>query len=321
MSSTPTETPGLPQRPASRGLGILGLVALGPLFGYGWVTTKIALAYSQLFLFTAIRATLTAFCLFLVMALMRRPLRPPPLVYTAVIGLLHTTGFLGLAMLALHSGGAGKVAVLTYTMSFWLVLLAWPFLGERVRGAQWLAVAFAFAGLVLVVAPWQISGVASSLLAVASGLAWAASAVVVKLMQRRHHVDPLSLTAWQIAVGSVPLVVIAVVTYGGGPEWTASFAWSLAYTVLLAGGVAQVLWLYTLRAFSADVAGLGALAAPVFGVLAAWLQLGERPSGVEAVGMALIIGGLAVLAAHGLAAARRKLPSGDGERELLPASD
>jgi len=39
---------------------------------------------------------------------------------------------------------------------------------------------------------------------------------------------------------------------------------------------------------------------PVVGVVASWLQLGERPSGVEATGMVLIIAALALLAAYGL---------------------
>ena len=148
------------------------------------MATKVALGYSQPLTFAALRVVLSALCLFLVMIVTRRSLRPPPLGYTTVIGLLQTTAFVGLVIVALHSGGAGKVAVLTYTMPFWLLLLAWAFLGERLRGVQWLAVILSFAGLVLVVGPWQIHGVTSSVLTVAGGFAWAASAVVVKLMQR-----------------------------------------------------------------------------------------------------------------------------------------
>ena len=61
-------------------------------------------------------------------------------------------------MWALESGGAGKTSVLTYTMPFWLLLLAWAFLGERLRGVQWLAVALALAGLVLVLEPVAPAG-------------------------------------------------------------------------------------------------------------------------------------------------------------------
>jgi len=319
--SPPAQTAGSPSAQAGRDLGVLALVVLGPIWGYGWVATKVALGYSQPLTFAALRVVLSALCLFLVLIATRRSLRPPPLGYTTVIGLLQTTAFVGLVIVALHSGGAGKVAVLTYTMPFWLLLLAWAFLGERLRGVQWLAVILSFAGLVLVISPWQIHGVTSSVLTVAGGFAWAASAVVVKLMQRRHHVDVFSLTTWQMTIGSLPLILIAVLTYRGGPEWTVGFVWGLSYTVVLANAVAWVLWLYALRTLSAGAAGLGTLAIPVVGVVAAWLQLGERPTAVEAAGMALIVGALATLAARGLAAGRRQPFPADDEPAVQPVTD
>ena len=285
------------------------------------MTTKVALAYSQPLTFAALRVALSALCLFFVLIVTRRSLRPPPLGYTAVIGLLQTTAFVGLVIVALHSGGAGKVAVLTYTMPFWLLLLAWAFLGERLRGVQWLAVVLSFAGLVLVVSPWQIEGVTSSVLTLAGGFAWAASAVVVKLMQRKHHVDVISLTTWQMTIGALPLILIAVLTYSGGPDWTAGFVWGLAYNVVLANAVAWILWLYALRTLSAGAAGLGTLAIPVVGVVAAWLQLGEVPTAVEAVGMAFIVGALAILAARGLTAGRRQPSPADKEPVVQPVTD
>ena len=321
--SPPSQPAGSPSKQAarSRDLGILALVLLGPIWGYGWVATKVALGYSQPFTFAALRIVLTVVCLFLMLIATRRSLRPPPLGYTTAIGLLQTTAFVGLIIVALHSGGAGKVAVLCYTMPFWLLLLAWAFLGERLRGTQWLAVILAFAGLVLVVAPWQIQGVTSSVLTVAGGFAWAASAVVVKLMQRKHHVDVLSLTTWQMTIGMVPLIIVAVLTYSGGPEWTTGFIWGLAYTVLLANALAWVLWLYALRTLSAGAAGLGTLAIPVVGVVAAWLQLGEVPTAVEGVGMVLIVGALGILSARGLAAGRRQPSPADEEPVVQPVTD
>jgi drug/metabolite transporter (DMT)-like permease len=321
--SPPAQTAGAPSRQAarSRDLGVLALVLLGPIWGYGWVATKVALGYSQPLTFAALRVALTVLCLFLMLVAARRSLRPPPLGYTTVIGLLQTTAMVGLVMVALHSGAAGKVAVLCYTMPFWLLLLAWAFLGERLRGVQWLAVILSFAGLVLVVAPWQINGVMSSALTVAGGFVWAASAVVVKLMQRKHHVDVLSLTTWQMAIGALPLIVVAAFTYSGGPHWTGGFVWGLAYTVVAANAVAWLLWLYALRTLRAGAAGLGTLAIPVVGVLAAWLQLGEVPTAVEAVGMALIVAALAILAARGLTAGRRQPSTAVEEPVVRPVTD
>jgi drug/metabolite transporter (DMT)-like permease len=274
------------------------LAILALVWGYNWVVMKIGLRYSQPFTFAALRTFLGAVVLFGLLVALRRPLRPRALVLTGLIGLLQTTGFVGLAMWALASGGAARTSALVYTMPFWLVLMAWVVLGERLGRLQWAAVAVAFGGLVLVLSPWRLHGLSSSLLAVGAGFLWAASAVVAKILQRRHDVDLLSLTAWQMLLGSVPLVAIAFLTSSGPPVWSAALVWTLAYNVLLANALAWFLWLYTLRVLSAGRAGLGTLATPVVGVTAAWIQLAERPSLAETIGMALVVGalGLASLA-------------------------
>ena len=263
------------------------------------MASKVALGYCAPLPFAALRAGLSLPCLFIVLLAARRSLRPPPLGFTVIIGLLQTTAFVGLSVWAVADGGAGKVAVLTYTMPFWLLLLARAFLGERLRGAQIVAVGLAFAGLLLVVTPWTLHDLRSSVLAVSGGVAWAASALVVKLMQRRHQVDVLSLATWQLVFGSLPLIAAALFAGAAGPHWTPAFVMGLSYTVLLANVLAWTLWLYALRTLRAGTAGLGTLAIPAIGVLAAWLQLGERPDAVEAAGMVLIVAALALLAAHG----------------------
>jgi drug/metabolite transporter (DMT)-like permease len=304
-----------------RDIGVLALAVLAPVWGYCWVVMKVALGYCPPLTFAALRAGLSVPCLFLVLVVTRRSLRPPALGYTLAIGLLQTTAFMGLISLALNSGGAGKVAMLTYTMPFWLLLLAWAFLGERLHGTQFLAVGLSLAGLMLVIAPWQLHGLLSGALAVASGVAWAASALVVKLLQRRQDVDVLSLTTWQLAFGSLPLILLVALTHSGGPQWTATFIGTLSYTVLLANVLAWALWLYALRALSAGTAGLGTLAIPVVGMVAAWLQLGERPDAVEAAGMAAIVGALAILAAHGMLEGRRRPLAADEPPAAQPLTD
>ncbi len=287
-----------------RDLGVVALVVIAPVWGYGWVATKVALGYCPELTFAALRGVLSLPCLFAVLLVTRRSLRLPAPAYTVALGLLQTTGFVGLSVWAVALGGAGKVAVLTYTMPFWLLLLARVFLGERLGRAHRVAVGLALAGLVLVVVPWRLHDLPGSALAVAGGVAWAAGSLVVKLLQRRQHVDILSLTTWQMVIGTAPLVAIALALGSAGPHWTLPFAATLSYTVLLANVLAWLLWLGALRALSAGAAGLGTLAVPTIGVLAAWIQLGERPGGFEAAGMVLIVGALAVLGAAGLTEGR-----------------
>jgi len=309
------------QQNRTRDLGVLSLAVIAPLWGYGWIVSKVALDYARPFTFIALITSSCTVCLFVLLLATRRSLRPPPLRWTVAIGILQTTLFNSLAMLALSVGGAGKVSVLVYTMTFWLLLLAWLFLGERLRGMQWPAVALAFAGLVLVVRPWDIGGALSGVLACAAGLARAGGALLVKLLQRRTHVDALSLTAWQMAAGAVPLVAIALITQSGRPEWTGAFVACIAYSALLSNALCWGLWVVALRALPAGAAAMGTLAVPVVGVVASWIQLGERPTAVEAAGIGLIIAALAVLAACGVVAGRHTVLGAGVEASIPPVID
>ncbi|HXH04147.1 MAG TPA: DMT family transporter, partial [Candidatus Competibacteraceae bacterium] len=196
--------------------------------------------------------------------------------------------------------------VLAYTMPFWVLLLAWPLLGERVRGRQWLAVLLAAGGLIFILEPWRLqSNLVSELLALGAGLVWAGSAILAKKLRSRVQVDLLSLTAWQMLLGAVVVVAVALLVPSRPIAVTPYFVGALVYNAVLATALAWLLWLFVLDSLPAGVAGLSSLAVPAVGVLAAWIELGETPSATEFTGMLLIIAALAMLCAFALRARRR----------------
>ena len=79
-------------------------------WGYNWVVMKVALRYAEPAVFVALRVFLGAVFLFLLMLILRRPLRPKNLRLTLFVGLFQTTGSLGLMTWALASGAAGQTA-------------------------------------------------------------------------------------------------------------------------------------------------------------------------------------------------------------------
>ncbi len=276
-----------------KALAALALLCL--IWGYNWVLMKEALQYAAPFDFVALRTMPSALLLFAIMAARGRPLAPQAPGALFLLGLLQTTGFIGLVTWALMESGAGKTAVLAYTMPFWTLLLAWPLLGEKVRGAQWLAVLLALAGLVLVLEPWHLAGsLASKLLAVAGGVSWALAAILAKRMRAKRSLDLLSMTAWQAFFGAIPLVALALLLPSTPIHWTPYFALILLYNIVLGTALGWMMWLYILHRLSAGMAGLSVLVIPVIGVLASRLQLGERPGATELVGM-LTIGAAIVL--------------------------
>lgn len=270
--------------------------ALALIWGYNWVVMKVAMRYAGPIDFAYLRVGFGALLLFVVLLALRVPLKPRHVARTALLGFFQTAGFVGLISWSVAYGEAGKSAVLAYTMPFWVILLGWPFLGERVRGRQWFAVALALAGLMLVLELWErAADLASSLLALGAGASWAVSVIIVKRIPVRDREDLLSLTTWQMIYGFVPLVAIAPFVPERPIEWSGAFIGALAYNAVGGMAIATVLWLYILQRLPALLSGLSSLIVPIVGVIAAWLQLGERPSLAEGAGIVLILTGLALV--------------------------
>ncbi len=282
-------------------LAVWALAGMALIWGYNWVIAKEALRFAGAFDFSALRSVFGSLCLFLLLMCRGRRLRPPEVPLTILLGLLSTTGAVGLSTWALESGAAGKTAVLVYTMPFWVLLLARPILDERIRGLQWLAVLMALAGLAAILEPWRPAGTAVSMaLAVLGGLTWAGSAVTLKIMRRRGAIDLLPLTAWQMLFGAVPLAVAAFAVPSPPIQWTPYFTAALVYNIVFTSAVAHILWFFALRELPAGMAGMGTLATPLIGVLSASIELGERPSTPEMAGIVLILSALALLAWLGI---------------------
>jgi drug/metabolite transporter (DMT)-like permease len=275
-------------------LAAFALLAL--LWGYNWVVMKIALRYTGPFDFAAMRGVFGVVLLFGVMLALRMPLKPRHVGKTILLGLFQTTGFVGLISWALNSGAAGKSAVLAYTMPFWVILLGWPFLEDRLHRRQWPAVGLALIGLVLVLELWgSTAGLTNNLLALGAAAAWAASVIIFKRIPVASHDELLSVTTWQMLYGTIPLIGVALLVPERAIEWSGAFIAALVYNGVGGMAIATLLWLYILQRVPATISGLNSLIVPVVGVFAAWLQLGERPSLAEASGIALILTGLGLL--------------------------
>jgi len=275
---------------------LLALGALAVLWGYNWVVMKLALRYVGPWDFAALRGVFGTVLLFGLLWAVGAPLRPRYIGKTIWLGLFQTAGFVGLISWALDAGAAGKSAVLGYTMPFWVIVFGWPFLPDRLRGWQWPAASLMLVGLVLVLEIWDgAADATSSLLALGAGIAWAAGVIVFKLMPIHDRNDLLSVTAWQMVFGVIPLVAIALLVEERPIVWSGYFIGALIYNGIGGMAIATLLWAYILQSLPATISGLNALAVPIVGVIAAWLQLGERPSLAEGAGMALILVGLALL--------------------------
>ena len=278
-----------------RSAPLAATAALCLIWGYSWTAMKIALEHAHPFDFAAQRLVMGAVLLFVIIAATGRKLTLPRYRMAIVLGFVQVGAFVVLSHFALLTSGAGKTSVLTYTMPFWMIVFAHLMLHERMRGAQWLAVAAAFAGLLLIVSPWNLTSLEGSVLAVASGAVWALAAVMSKRWPTKGA-ETLTFTAWQLAFGSIPLVVLSFAHAHEATRWNAEYVAVFAYSTVFATAGGWWLWTYVLSHAGAGITGLNTLAIPVIAVAVSWLQLGERPTSHEFAGMALIGAALGLLA-------------------------
>ena len=288
------------RNPALRAFAALFILTL--IGGYNWVVMKRALDDMGACQCGALRTFFGGVCLFALLMLLRRPLKPREIPTLALLGVLQTSGFTGLIIWALVEGGAGKTAVLTYTMPVWVMVLAWPLLGEKIRDTQWLAVLASVLGLLFILDPLHLGADRFSMvLAVMAGICWALAVILAKkLHQRAPGLDLLSLTAWQMLFGSLPIVAAGWMVPAAPVHWTPYLAGAVLYNVIACNALAWILWLYALQRLPAGVASMLSLLAPVIGVLAAWAELGEVPTPAEGIGMLLIGAALVILCVRGM---------------------
>lgn len=279
---------------ARRALAALSLLSL--IWGYNWIMLKEGLKFAGPFDFAALRTAPGALVLFAAMVWMKKPLAPCRLPRLLLLGVFQTTGFVCFVCWALVAGAVGKTTVLVYIFPFWTMLLAWPLLGERIRGVQWIAVGLAAVGFVLVLEPWDLAGsFASRVYAVMGGVCWAVSSVIVKRWRNEGNFDLLSVTAWQMLLGGILGVFIAMLVPSPQIQWTGYFVLVLLYGIVLGSVAGWLLWLYILKHLSAGIASLSMMAVPALGVLFSNLIYGENPAGTEIAGMLTIGLSLALL--------------------------
>jgi DME family drug/metabolite transporter len=169
-------------------------------------------------------------------------------------------------------------------------VLAGPFLGERIDGLTWAALAMGTSGAALLTAgphglgpmpPGFPAGVA---LALGAGLSYAVYAVLVKDVVRR--VPPLGLAALTFSVSALSLLPALVLERPVADVR----AWGLlAYLGIVPTAVAYIVYLFGLRTTSVTVAGVLTLVEPLTATLLGVLFFGDRLGLAGAVGAALLV--------------------------------
>jgi drug/metabolite transporter (DMT)-like permease len=201
-------------------------------------------------------------------------------------GLLYTT--------------ATRAVLFIYLAPFLVVLggrIVLP--SDRFGVAQWLGLSLSFAGMLIAFGvptpaldPRQLIG---DVMMVAAALFWAATTLLIKA-SALTRISAEKVMLYQLVV-SAPLMAIAAVLAGEHIEHmpSALALGSLAYQTVWVVSVTFVVWFALVARYSANRLSAFTFLAPLFGVAAGHLVLGEPLTPAFAAAVALVAGGLVLV--------------------------
>jgi drug/metabolite transporter (DMT)-like permease len=219
--------------------------------------------------------------------------------WMTVIGIIGGSIPFVLFFSGLAIASAPTAAFIHKTLFVWVVLLAVPFLGERLGWFPIAALGVLFAGQFLAAPPTGVTWGSGETMILAATLLWAVEVVVARRLLLGEVPSPV-LGAARLGIGLIVLVAylavtgrLSVVATLTATQW----AWGLGTGALLAAYVGT--WLAALRRAPATVvASVLVLGAPITAVLGS-IANGTLPAPTALAGQAVItmaVGAVAILA-------------------------
>lgn len=276
------------------------LLAAVILFGGAWPITKAALADATPLWFGTGRAVLAALVASLVLAVLGRLRFPAAEDRPAVffLGLFQLGAFFALTHIAVALVPAGRTAVLSNVVTYWLIPLSVLVLGEKVSAQRWFAAALGLAGAAALIGPWAVDWtdhdvLIGHFLLVLAGLLWT---IAIIASRKWPPVTPmLELLPWCFGIGALVLTPLAIFLEPDGGVGLSSWP-HLLYIGLIAAPIGTWCVIEAGRKLPGAVASVGFLMVPAFGVVLSALWLGEP------IGWDVIVGGVLIVASVVLAA-------------------
>jgi len=205
-----------------------------------------------------------------------------------------------LAYIGLNYTTATNVVILNSFIPIMIMILAWVILRERLTPFQTLGVLLSLTGVLTILSRGALSTLielrlnVGDLIVILAMAMW--SLYTICLRWRPAALHPLALLFVLACIGGLAVLPLYVgeALFGRQTVWSwTSFA-ALCGVALFSSVLAYIFWNRGVAEVGPSVAGLFVHLMPVFGVLLAWMFLGERLEAFHVFGIALILTGIYV---------------------------
>lgn len=273
------------------GKAVGSLLLLYLFWGCNFAVMRIAGSYFSPVIYVALRFSLGAAIMLSVCAARGRLLPPRQyLKWIALSGLLMVAGNnLIIQVCTLHLG-AGLTAVLNYTQSVFVCILASIFLKESFTVRKAAGIALCIAGLIVLMNINSGGALWAMLLDIAGAALWGASNVIVKA--KLSGCDTVQCSAWQMTFGAAILAGYAILNPPELVNFTPVSILTVIYGGALASAAAFFLFNYLLTHMEAGKASIAIMAVPAVGVLSGIAFFREPMTLQIALGMTVLLGGV-----------------------------
>ena len=211
---------------------------------------------------------------------------------TILFGICQNALYLGLNFVAMQTVEAGLAAIIASTMPLLVALATWLIFKERL-GLLGIAGLFAgLAGVALIMGARITAGVDLYGVMLCGIGVLALTFATLALRGAMSGGNFLMIVGLQMLVGAAALAVVAVLfeTPRFNPTWP--LFWAFAYTTLVPGLAATLVWFLLVNRIGAIRAATFHFLNPFFGVAIAAVLLGEALGPRDILGVAIITAGI-----------------------------
>ncbi|CAG7845273.1 putative cystine transporter YijE [Pseudoclavibacter triregionum] len=210
---------------------------------------------------------------------------------SAVLGLLNFGFFFSLLYVGAYRLPGGLAATLQSIGPLAVIALAFLLLGERPRLLTVLGAAAGALGVAIMV--WSGGGTIDPVGVMAAiGSVLSASLGLVLVRRWRPPVDLVTFTSWQLLLGGIALLPLALAVEGLPPQLDLPAWLGYAYLAIFGTALAYLAWFNGVQRTPAGVIAVIGLLNPVSATIIGILVRGEPFGWPQALGMALVLGGV-----------------------------
>ncbi len=272
-------------------LGIILILAVCyPLVSRG-------LEYAPPLIFAGLRTFIASISIFLLLPLIRQPFVLPKGTWKwAILLSLPAVTFTYATMFLSHENpNMALLPVLENLQPFLSVFFAGVFLHEKLSSPTRYMLLFGALGLFFITIQ-SLTGDSgfdfrSAVLALLASISATAASIVVKRLKRPDLIATLS--AWQLIIGSVPLLVFSWFAESGKSiQWNLPFVSVLAFLALIGTGATTVIWYTLIQKFGVSRLSVLFFLLPVFGLIMTNRLYAVPVSTLEWIGALIILSGV-----------------------------